>query len=60
MAFPVLNAAKPLSSVKSRDSELQRLIIHCVKIASPYISSKCIGFQAKLHVLSSGVIGQSV
>lgn len=46
MAFPVLNAAKPLSSVKSRGSELHRLIIHCVKIVSPLISSKCIAFHS--------------
>lgn len=46
IAFPVLNAAKPLSSVKSRGSELHRLIIHCVKIVSPFISSKCIAFHS--------------
>lgn len=46
MAFPVLNAAKPLSSVKSCGSELHRLIIHCVKIVSPFISLKCIAFRS--------------
>lgn len=41
-----MSAAKPLSSVKSRGSELHRLIIHCVKIVSPFISSKCNAFHS--------------
>lgn len=46
MAFPVLNGAKLLSSVKSCGSELHRLIIHCVKIVSPFISLKCSTFRS--------------
>lgn len=46
MAFPALNAAKPLSSAKSCGSELHRLIIHCVKIVSAFISLKCIAFRS--------------
>lgn len=56
MAFPVLNAAKPLSSVKSCGSELHRLIIHCVKIVSPFISLKCIAFRS-VCPLCSYIIG---
>lgn len=59
MAFPVLNAAKPLSSVKSCGSELHRLIIHCVKIVSPFISLKCIAFRS-VCPLCSYIIGQSM
>lgn len=39
-----MNAAKPLSLVKSCGSELHRLIIHCVKIVFPFIISKRIAF----------------
>lgn len=46
MAFSLLNAAKPLSSVKLHGSELYRLSIHCLKIVFPFISSKFIAFHS--------------